>query len=412
MTYHNAIKYLQQAPKESSDSQALTLLWEALDAPQRSLKYLRFTGSSGKSACAALLISAFRNSEHVVGSLSLPFQNDGKYNILINAETLPSEHFTSYVKQIVYAIKKINLERNNEIAEKESTQEVAPMVLSQSELLLSVALLAFREHRCSFCLIESEASPNDPTRRLPSPFAAAICGTIPSEHQKELQQIRSYIVHGIREIISAPQDQIAYRLISETCAAVNCRLTIPTKSELNIARLSLSGSEFSYKNKNYKLGLCGKFQITNATVVLETINMLSRYGYTLSTEQISNGLLTTKIPARFEIISVSPTIIVDSTHSESAVSVVCDALSDFSAILGDRLRLCLPFGDLSKQYAVALTSCGYTVESTFLYDSGTGTKELVSAFFQTLSKNDVLLISGHYDKTVKIREELLKQLQK
>jgi len=401
MTYHNAVKYLQQAPKEAQNppnDTAILSLWESLDAPQRSLKYLRLTGSNGKTVCAQMLLSVFRDSEHTVGALFLPLQDDGRENIRINALPLDVDEFTSYTEQALNALKRINQENDSDWQP------------SQSELLLTVALLAFRAHHCTFCLIESESSPSDPTKRLSSPFAAAICGTIPAENQKEIQQIRSYICHGIQEIVSAPQNQTSYRVISETCAAINCRLTIPTKNELTIQRLSLSGSEFSYKGVDYRLGLCGKFQVTNATVVLEVIDMLARRGYVLSQENILQGLAQLKIPAKFEVISVSPTIIVDSTHSETAIVTMAETLAEFQSLLGSKLRLCLPNGILCDQYPQALSPYGYTITDVFTYDSSKKIKVIVKQLLDVLEKDEVLLISGHYEQTGKIRQEILKQL--
>ena len=407
MTYHNAVKYLQQAPRASEKPTSLPVVWDALGAPQKSLKYLRLTGSNGKTICAEMLLSAFRESEYVVGSLSFPFFGDGRTNIRINSLPISTEEFTQYAETVLQTIKTLNSAKKDE-----STEASAPITLSQSEILLSMALLAFREHRCTFCLIESDASFSDPTLRLPAPFAAAICGTIPSEQKKEIQGIRSYIVHGIQEIVSAPQNQDAYRVISETCASINCRLTIPTKAELHISRLSLSGSDFSYKGEAYKMGLCGKFQITNATVVLEMINMLARRGYTLSKEQIFEGLWHTKIPSRFEILSVSPTIIVDSTHTESAIAAVCDSLADFQSVLGKTLRLCLPDGNLTEEYLSALSPYGYSVKSALAYRETDKPKEIAAKALSTLERNEILLVSGPFVKTIKLRDEILKLLSK
>lgn len=398
MTYHNAVKYFKSSPAESQNAPndtAIISLWDALGAPQRSLKYLRLTGSNGKTVCAQMLLSVFRDSEYTVGALALPFGDDGRENIRINAMPLELDEFTAYTEQVLDTLKQIN---------------DSDWRLSQSELLLTVALLAFRAHHCTFCLIESESSLSDPTKRLPSPFAAAICGTIPDENHKEAQEIRSYISHGIQEIVSAPQNQNAYRLISETCAAINCRLTIPTKNELTIHRISLSGSEFSYKNTDYRLSLCGKFQITNASVVLEVLDMLSRRGYKLSTEQISRGLSETKIPAKFEIISVAPTIIVDSTHSETAISAISETLSDFAPLLGTKLRLCLPIGPLCELYSEALEACHYAVTDLIAYDPSEKPKPIAKQAIEALETDAVLLISGHYEQTSKIRAELLKLL--
>ncbi len=405
MTYHNAVKYLQQAPRDSRNPTALPIVWDALGAPQKSLKYLRLTGSNGKTICAEMLLSAFRESEYVVGSLSFPFFGDGRNNIRINSLPIPTEEFTQHAETVFQTIKMMNSAKKEEPAEASDQ-----ITLSQSELLLSMALLAFREHRCTFCLIESDASLSDPTLRLPAPFAAAICGTIPSEQKKEIQGIRSYIVHGIQEIVSAPQNQDAYRVISETCASINCRLTIPTKAELNISRLSLSGSEFTYKGETYKLGLCGKFQITNATVVLETINMLTRRGYALPKEQIFEGLWRTKIPSKFEILSVSPTIIVDSTHTESAIAAICESLADFQSILGKNLRLCLPDGNLTEEYLSALSPYGYSVKSALTYLETDKPKEIATNVLNSLERNETLLVSGPFVQTIKIRDEILKRL--
>lgn len=398
MTYHNAVKYLKNAPVETQNppsDTAIISLWDALGSPQRSLKYLRLTGSNGKTVCAQMLLSVFRDSEYTIGSLALPLVDDGRENIRVNAMPLEIDEFTSYTEQILTALKQIN---------------DSDWRLSKSELLLTVALLAFREHRCTFCLIESDSSLSDPTKRLPSPFAAAICGTIPEENHKEAQEIRSYISHGIQEIVSAPQNQNAYRLISETCAAINCRLTIPTKNELTIHRMSLSGSEFSYKNNDYRLSLCGRFQITNATVVLEVLDMLARRGYSLSSEQVARGLLSTKLLAKFEIISVSPTIIIDSTHSETAISAISETLSDFAPLLGTKLRLCLPSGPLCNLYSEALDACHYAVTDLISYDPSEKPKVIAKQAMEALENDAVLLISGHYEQTSKIRAELLKLL--
>ena len=398
MTYHNAVKYFKNAPKESqilpSDT-ALVSLWDTLGAPQRALKFLRLTGSNSKTVCAQMLLSVFRNSEYTVGALFLPFQDDGRKNILINGAPLDINEFTAYTEQTLDTVKQIY------------ASDWKP---SASELLLTVALLAFRAHHCTFCLVESDSALSDPTKRLPSPFAAAICGTISSENPKETQEIRSYISHGIQEIISAPQNQNAYRLISETCAAINCRLTIPTKNELTIHRLSLSGSEFSYKNTNYRLYLCGKFQITNAIIVLEVLDMLSRRGYILSENQILRGLLETKIPANFEIVSVSPTIIVDNTYSETSIATITETMSDLQSLLGTKLRLCLPSRQFLDQYQEAFANCDYTITDTKIYDPSEKPKAIAKQAIEALALDEILLICGNYAQTGKIRTELLKLL--
>ena len=61
MTYHNAIKFIKNAPnvspKEDSASERILALCNALGNPQKRIKYIRLAGSNGKTVCARMLIS-------------------------------------------------------------------------------------------------------------------------------------------------------------------------------------------------------------------------------------------------------------------------------------------------------------------------------------------------------------------
>jgi dihydrofolate synthase/folylpolyglutamate synthase len=294
------------------------------------------------------------------------------------------------------------------------------------EILLCVALLAFCAHKCNICIIESDHNGEDPSRFLPAPFAAVICGSIPNENRdrQDIYKIRSYICRGVREIISAPQNTEAYKIIADTCSAVNCRLTIAAKNKIEINRLTLRGTDFSYKGSEYSLRICGKFQTVNALVAIESAEMLVRLGYAISKEQICEGLAEVSAPCKFEILSISPTIIADSTHTPIAIEAVCDSLADFKDITGTKIKLCLPDGELIPYYIEALTRRGYeisaisalAIESIGEEERGNPNIPLVlsktikatakSALLE-LDHDTTLLISGPSNFTRALRYELL-----
>ncbi len=454
MTYLNAVKYILKAPSESpmSDSgAALRRIWDHLGNPQKKLKYLRLAGSNGKTVCAEMLMSVFKDSPLKMGCLTTPLRSELCENIRINASHVSYADFAHYTETVYRAILEINKQIRSEAERAKDTKDTKDskdlkdlkemekdgesdsadpadmqtheIVLTQNEILLTAALLIFRDMGCALCLIESDHNNPDPTRFLSAPFAAAICGTIPSNNSKEIKKIRTYISHGIQEIVSAPQDQNAYHVISQTCAAINCRLTIPTKAMLEIKKLSLFGTDFLYKGKSYHIGLCGQFQVTNATVVLEILEMLARRGYSLSEEQIQTGLKRARIPAKFEILSVSPTIIADSTHSDVAIETVCASMADFRSVIGSSLRLCLPDEHLLERYSKVLEKHSYTIDKSIIFSAG-GTdpsphantvqcasiRDTVTHALADLGQDEILLISGPYRFTAQIRYELLKKL--
>lgn len=419
MTYHNAVKFIKNAPnitpKDSSASERIIRLCATLGNPQKRMKYVRLAGSNGKTVCARMIISILNKAEIKNGCLSMPIHSEIRENIRINGEPISMNETVSYVEEISAAVAKIN-------EENASTEEPRVFRPTAHEILLCMAILAFNAHGCTVCIIESDHDGEDPSRFLHSPFAAVICGRIPSGEKQEILKIRSYICRGIREIISAPQNQEAYRVISDTCVSANCRLTQPARNKFKITNMNLRGTSFIYKDSEYSLRICGKFQTANALVAIESAEMLSRCGYKISAEAIKNGLSSVTAPCKFEILSISPVIIADSTHTGIAIGAVCDSLADFKKFTGTKVRLCLPEGELIPQYIEALQTRGYSIEKissladpteeerqecslpvTFSKTVKTTAKDALAE----LPKDNILLISGPSNFTMKLKYELL-----
>ena len=428
MTYHNAIKYIKNAPKERTDDphfSHMRLLCEHLDDPQKRLPYLRLAGSNGKTLCGGMLTSVLKHTEYTVGYLAMPIREDIRQNILIDASPITMEEIVCYTESVVRAVHEINA-KPQAAEPSEEAEANGTFFPTSSEILLAIALLAFREHRCRLCLIESDHASSDPSHVLPAPFATVICGTIPHGDRQEIARIRSYVTRGTQELVSAPQNEDAHRLLSDTCAFANCRLTLPLKSALSVTRLTLRETEFCYKNVKHTVNLCGRFQVTNALVALETVDMLSRRGYSISAEAIQKGLSSLSIPAKFEILSAMPFIVADSTHTPIAIETVSDSMAEFSTLTGTNVRLCLPAGELVGYYEKALTSRGYTIERMILLDENEAEpihatfpypiircktlKQATKEALRDLDQDGFLLISGTHSFSTKIRYEILATL--
>ena len=430
MTYHNAIKYIKNAPQVRRDDPRFShmrLLCEQLDEPQKRLSYLRLAGSNGKTLCGGMLTSVFKHTALSVGYLAMPVREDVRQNILIDATPITMEEIVSYTEAVAHAVAAIHAKQAAAAEEQEGGMEASPsepFFLTSSEILLAIALLAFRAHRCRLCLIESDHASTDPSHVLSSPFATVICGTIPHDERQEIARIRSYVTRGTQEIVSAPQNADAHRVLADTCASVNCRLTLPLKSALEVTRLSLRETEFLYKGRSYTVNLCGRFQVANALVAIETLEMLIRRGYEIPDEAITKGLSTLSIPSKFEILSAMPFIIADSTHTPIAIETVSDSMAEFRNHTGDHVRLCLPAGDLAPHYEAALAARGYTVERMILLAENGETqdglscpvtlcktiKQATKEALRDLGSDGFLLISGTHGFSAKMRYEILATL--
>lgn len=450
MTYHNAEKYIIEAREGSDEAHysfdRISYVASLLGAPQKRLNYIHLAGSNGKTICSALLSSVLAKSGYNVCTITLSRLSDIKENIRHNACAISITELTAMVQSVSAAVNQMkeSISRAKAIlaAEEELPEELldipksllsgdVPLTLTRSEIILLAGICFYAKCGCEICVIESTHSATDPSLFLKPPFAAVICGAIPNEDKKQIARIRTYIRRGITEIVSAPQNAFAHKTISDICAEINCRFTVPVRSSLTVKQLSLIGTSFVYGGENYKLGLCGRFQTTNAITVIEIVKMLRRCGFDIPPEKEKAGLASVKIKSRFEVLSVSPTIIADSTYKLEAVETVCESFFDFSEITGRLVKLCLPCNaELINTYIDMLTARGYKIPHIYTITKDDAEKQAVGAgipaeysldFFPTpkaaakallssLERDDVLIISGRYSFTDTLRLEIMRAL--
>ena len=450
MTYHNAEKYIIEAREGADEAHysfdRIAYVSSLLGDPHKRLNYIHLAGSNGKTICSALLSSVLAKSGYNVCTITLSRLSDIKENIRHNAGAVSITELTDVVQGIYAAVNlmKDNIARAKAIlaAEEEIPDELAdipdtllsgdvPLTLTRAEIILLAGICFYSKYSCEICIIESTHSATDPSLFLKPPFAAAICGAIPNEDKKQIARIRTYIRRGITEIVSAPQNAFAHKTISDICAEINCRFTVPVRSALTVKQLSLIGTSFVYGGENYKLGLCGRFQTTNAITVIEIVKMLRRCGFYIPPEKEKSGLASVKIKSRFEVLSVSPTIIADSTYKLEAVETVCESFFDFSEITGRIVKLCLPCdAELINTYIDMLTARGYKIPLIYTITKDESEKQAISAgipadytveflptpkatakeLLSSLERDDVLIVSGRYSFTDPVRLEIMRAL--
>jgi dihydrofolate synthase/folylpolyglutamate synthase len=64
------------------------------------------------------------------------------------------------------------------------------------------------------------------------------------------------------------------------------------------------------------------------TTVIEAVNVLKEKGYTITEENIKKGILKTKLPARVEVISENPLVILDGGHNEDGAKAFYNAVKE------------------------------------------------------------------------------------
>jgi dihydrofolate synthase/folylpolyglutamate synthase len=96
-----------------------------------------------------------------------------------------------------------------------------------------------------------------------------------------------------------------------------------------------------------ELGLVGTHQIENAAVACAIADALADAGYPITRNSVEVGLTGARLPGRWEIVSDSPSIILDGAHNPDKAAALAAALKAHK----DRRRLALVVGVLGYKAA-------------------------------------------------------------
>lgn len=127
--------------------------------------------------------------------------------------------------------------------------------------------------------------------------------------------------------VSAAQEVEAEAVLKEQCVQMGVSLQIVDKNCIKEGRSSLKGRKFSYKKyKQMELPLLGTYQLENAALALEALDLLACNGVKIKEENIRAGFGQSKWPGRFQILNRKPYVIADGAHNEDAVKKLMETM--------------------------------------------------------------------------------------
>lgn len=319
MTYEEAISYIHSICWKGSKlglDRTRELLGK-LDDPQKELKFIHIAGTNGKGSTAAMLSSILEEAGYRVGLYTSPFINRFNERMQVNHQPIPDEELaalTEYVRPYADAMA-------------DSPTEF--------ELITALAMVWFARQKCDIVVLEvGMGGELDSTNIIDVPEAAVIAA-MGLDHVKELGPTMADIARAKAGIIKEGGRVVSYggnpeadEVIAAVCRARNASLCQPDFSAIVPGAFGLEGQTFSYKSwRGLRIPLVGAYQMNNAAVVLETVEVLRQRGWSVSDEAVRQGLADTRWPARFEVLRRDPVFIVDGGHNPHGIRATAESLS-------------------------------------------------------------------------------------
>ena len=318
MTYNEALTYIHSICWKGSRlglGRTRELL-QKLGNPEKRLKFIHIAGTNGKGSCAAMLSSILEAAGYRVGLYTSPFINRFNERMQINHQCIPDgelAELTAYIRPFADGM-------------------ADPP--TEFELITALAMVYFARHQCDIVVLEvGMGGELDSTNIIDVPEAAVIMA-MGLDHVKELGPTMADIARAKAGIIKEGGRVVSYggnpeadAVIAAACREKNASLRQPDFAAIVPGDFSLEGQSFSYKGwHDLRIPLVGAYQMKNAAVVLETVEVLRQRGWHISDEAVVQGLKNTRWPARFEVLRRDPVFIVDGGHNPHGIRATAESL--------------------------------------------------------------------------------------
>jgi dihydrofolate synthase/folylpolyglutamate synthase len=297
-----------------------------LGDPQASYKTIHVAGSKGKGSVSAMMARIFQAAGHKTGLYTSPHVSRWKERISLAGDEMPEELIIEAMNEVLPLV-------DGKIASDFPGGELP----TYFELTTLVGFCAFRSAGCERAVIETGLGGRlDSTNVVES--EASVITPIELEHTEWLGDTisriafeKAGIVKPSRPCYTCAQSPEAREVIANTCAersselkeaqilapASRPRLGLDgTRATLNFAPGSALSSRFPSPFE-VRTGLVGSVQAQNMSLALLAA---AETDSTIGPDAASAGLARANLLARFQIVELSPPIVLDGAHTPNSMA--------------------------------------------------------------------------------------------
>jgi dihydrofolate synthase / folylpolyglutamate synthase len=296
----------------------LRFLLNLLGNPDHDLKFIHLTGTSGKTSVTFFVASILKAAGFRVGAFVSP-------------------HVTSITERIHLGEKLIAPEELEEIVEylkpylSRCAVESPYGCLSFFETMLAVAVVYFKKQKCDYAVLEAGIGGMFDATNVIKKNKAAIITNVGLDHvdvlgktKEEIARDKAGIIKCGGKFFTAEKEEKILKIFQEICR----KKKVPFRrinGDYLILKSDLSGVEFEYEGRNFKVGLPGEHQAGNAVLAFEAVREIIGGNY----EAMRKGIAKVFVPCRLEQVSLQPTVVLDGAHNVDKMKTTAEFIRQF-----------------------------------------------------------------------------------
>ncbi len=326
MTYEEAINKITSLLRFGMKPglERVEKLLKLLGNPQDKLKFVHVAGTNGKGSTCALISSVVRKSLYKTGLFTSPYVTDFCERMQINGEMISHEDLAALAEKTFPVVEQ--MAANDEI-------------ITEFEFITAIAMQWFAQNDCDIVVLEVGLGGRmDATNVIKTPLVSVIT-SISLDHTAVLGNTLEQIAYEKCGIIKENGITVCYpdqkpevlEVIRNTAAARHNQFILADMNSVTLLSMNITGTGLEYNDLLVSLPFIGEHQVKNAVTALAVIEVLKGEDYDIADHSIEAGFSSASFPARLELISSDPLVLLDGAHNPDGTAALADAVRKYLA---------------------------------------------------------------------------------
>lgn len=324
MTYSEALENIHSLLSFGSRPglDRVSELLRRMGNPQDKLRYIHVAGTNGKGSTCAMLSAILKAEGYKTGLFISPYITDFRERIQINNEPVSEETLTAAVEKTLPIVNQLRDEG---------------IIITEFEYVNALEFYIHAEAKCNVVVLEvGMGGLLDCTNVILPPLCSVITAigldhtAILGDTVEAIAEQKCGILKKGSIAVTSKQDARAMGVIESTAEKLGIPILKSEDIEVEVKEISLKGSRFVYNNREITLPLAGDHQIENAKTALAAVEAVRKEGLlTISDSSIVEGMKNAVNPARLELLSENPVVLLDGAHNPNGIEALKAAIDRF-----------------------------------------------------------------------------------
>ena len=322
MTLGEAINYYHSLEKFGimPGLERISLLCERLGSPHKKLKFVHVAGTNGKGSTCTALASVLCSAGYKTGLYTSPYVIDFRERIQLDMKMISPENLILCTERVKEEIERLNSEG---------------VKITEFEAVTAAAFLFYARENCDFVVLETGLGGRfDATNIIEAPLCSIITsvsfdhiGVLGDSLSKIAFEKCGIIKKNCPVITSVKQPEEVLSVVKEQSKNRNS-LTVLRDSDtlFSVVGEGITGTRVISSEGEIEIPFTGRHQLDNMALVTGAVEIIRKNGFEISKEAVQKGISAARIPARVELISRDPLVILDGSHNDGSTAALGDII--------------------------------------------------------------------------------------